>query len=100
MKRSVALEKQVRRRPRPGVIPACQHLADDTSGGSSLPMTGRRVAPLLGANDTGGQCAPGSSGDAHPSPAARRDSAMTYVLATRPAVAGRDARTVTGATPI
>ena len=63
-------------------------------------MTGRRVTPLLKcANDAGGQCAPGSSGDAHPSTAVSLDTAKTYVLAPRLAVAGRDARTVTGATP-
>ena len=63
-------------------------------------MTRPRVMPLPGcANDMEGQCAPWSSGDAHPSHAANRDSVTTCVLAPRPDVAGRDTRTETGATP-
>ena len=105
MKRSVVLEKQVRRQPGPGSIRQAStwrtvRLAGARYRGGALPMSGARLtAALECANDAGGRCALWPSGDAHACYGVSHDTATSCAFAAGSVSAARAALTGTGATP-
>ena len=100
MKRSFALEKQVRRQAPTRVHPPRPHLADGASRGGSLPMTGARLtAGLRCENDVRGRFTLWPPGDSHRTFRRSAGAVASCASAARAGVAGRAARAVVGATP-
>ena len=100
MKRSFALEKQVRRQAPTRVHPPRPHLADGASRGGSLPMTGARLtAGLRCENDVRGRFTLWPPGDSHRTFRRSAGAVASCAAPARAGVAGRAARAVVGATP-